>query len=188
MRCETFEANCTEYLDGALSQAERLKLESHLAQCDECASFLRQLTLIDRELTQALKQPALSPDFARRMQDRIQAESRERQNGWLAQRRAELQIEFEQQKLQMRRCWFSFRYLLEAVLGAVLIGLSGWAVLTWLNSIGTAPDLQEGARNAAVLGAATVAGAAFILVALYGALQQQCLSYCRDVLGMGHLD
>jgi anti-sigma factor (TIGR02949 family) len=43
MRCREVVELMTEYLEGALSDAERLRFEQHLQGCDGCRAYLEQL-------------------------------------------------------------------------------------------------------------------------------------------------
>ena len=38
--CREFVELVTDYLDGALPDAERIRFEAHLAECDGCAGYL----------------------------------------------------------------------------------------------------------------------------------------------------
>jgi anti-sigma factor (TIGR02949 family) len=43
MTCRQVAQLLTEYLDGALSGADRARVDEHLAGCDACTAFLAQL-------------------------------------------------------------------------------------------------------------------------------------------------
>ena len=43
MDCEELVALTTEYLEGALPEAERERVEAHLRECDGCEAHLAQL-------------------------------------------------------------------------------------------------------------------------------------------------
>lgn len=77
MACRELVALVTEYLEGALEEDERARLEAHLAGCDGCSTYLEQMRTTIR-LTGMLTE------------DRIPAEGRERLLGvyraWHAER------------------------------------------------------------------------------------------------------
>lgn len=50
----------TDYLEGALSRAQRRRLEAHLAGCEHCGEYLRQIRATIR-LTGALRSEDLTP-------------------------------------------------------------------------------------------------------------------------------
>jgi anti-sigma factor RsiW len=59
--CETAAAQMTDWLDDALSTADRLRLQLHLAICAACREVLRQLRLTVGALA-ALAPPAPDPE------------------------------------------------------------------------------------------------------------------------------
>jgi anti-sigma factor RsiW len=42
MTCEEVAARVTDYLDGALSPADRARFEAHVAGCDDCRTYVAQ--------------------------------------------------------------------------------------------------------------------------------------------------
>jgi anti-sigma factor RsiW len=42
MTCEEVAARVTDYLDGALTAADRARFEAHLEGCEECRTFVAQ--------------------------------------------------------------------------------------------------------------------------------------------------
>lgn len=50
MKCREVVELMTDYLDGALSQADRVRFEDHLKGCDGCTAYLEQMRAT-RELT-----------------------------------------------------------------------------------------------------------------------------------------
>lgn len=63
MSCKSLVELVTEYLEGALPQAERERFERHLAGCDGCTAYLEQMRTTIR-LTGALSEEQI-PDEAR---------------------------------------------------------------------------------------------------------------------------
>jgi anti-sigma factor RsiW len=41
--CREFVELVTDYLEGALPEAERIRFEAHLAECDGCAAYLEDM-------------------------------------------------------------------------------------------------------------------------------------------------
>ena len=61
--CQEFVELVTDYLDGALPEAERARFEAHLAECDGCSGYLEDM----RRLIGSLQaQPEPPPDPATR--------------------------------------------------------------------------------------------------------------------------
>jgi anti-sigma factor RsiW len=61
MNCKSLVELVTDYLEGALPEAERASLEQHLAQCDGCTAYLEQMRVTIR-LTGMLTEEAMPPD------------------------------------------------------------------------------------------------------------------------------
>ena len=50
-----------DYLDGAMTPADRVRLEAHLADCEGCTAYLEQLRITVR-LSGRLSEEAVSPE------------------------------------------------------------------------------------------------------------------------------
>ena len=61
MNCHTLVELLTEYLEGALSDDERARLEAHLAQCEHCQRYLEQIRTTMR-LTGILTEDQIEPE------------------------------------------------------------------------------------------------------------------------------
>ena len=61
MNCQTVVELVTEYLEGALPEADRERLEAHLAECDGCTRYLEQVRTTIR-LTGMLREEDLTPE------------------------------------------------------------------------------------------------------------------------------
>jgi anti-sigma factor RsiW len=61
MNCKSLVELVTDYLEGALPEAERAGLEQHLAQCDGCTAYLEQMRVTIR-LTGMLTEEAMPPE------------------------------------------------------------------------------------------------------------------------------
>lgn len=60
--CQEVVEMVTDYLEGALSPAERRRFEKHLAGCEHCTEYLAQMRLTIR-LTGGLRSEDLSPQM-----------------------------------------------------------------------------------------------------------------------------
>jgi anti-sigma factor RsiW len=60
LACRELVELVTDYLEGRLSPGERSRLESHLAECDGCRAYLRQLEQVLRSAGR-LGEEALAP-------------------------------------------------------------------------------------------------------------------------------
>ena len=58
--CQELFVLVTPYLDGALSSEERVRLEAHLAECEDCTTHLEQIRLTIRAVG-TLASEAVSP-------------------------------------------------------------------------------------------------------------------------------
>ena len=72
MTCRQVVQLLTEYLDGALSATDRVRVEEHLAGCDACTAFLAQLRTAERvtaELAAVEVPPALRAELLKAFGD-----------------------------------------------------------------------------------------------------------------------
>jgi anti-sigma factor RsiW len=72
MTCRQVVQLLTDYLEGALSEADRARVEEHLAGCDGCTAFLTQLRTSERvvaELATVEVPAALKADLLRAFRD-----------------------------------------------------------------------------------------------------------------------
>jgi anti-sigma factor RsiW len=61
MNCKSLVELVTDYLEGALPEAERASLERHLAGCDGCTAYLAQVRMTIR-LTGMLTEDTMPPE------------------------------------------------------------------------------------------------------------------------------
>lgn len=61
MNCKSLVELVTDYLEGALPEAERASLEDHLAVCEGCSAYLEQMR-VTIVLTGMLTEDAIPPD------------------------------------------------------------------------------------------------------------------------------
>jgi anti-sigma factor RsiW len=58
--CREFVELVTDYLEGALPEAERVRFEAHIEECDGCAGYLEDMRRLAGSLPEA-PQPPLDP-------------------------------------------------------------------------------------------------------------------------------
>jgi anti-sigma factor RsiW len=68
MNCHTLVELVTDYLEGALPEDERARLEAHLAQCDGCTRYLEQIRTTMR-LTGMLTEDQIEPEARSALRD-----------------------------------------------------------------------------------------------------------------------
>jgi len=68
LACQQVVEMVTDYLEGALSRSERRRLEAHLAGCEHCAEYLRQIRVTIR-LTGRVRSEDLTPEMSEELTD-----------------------------------------------------------------------------------------------------------------------
>jgi len=129
MLCQEIENRILDYQEDKLSPAQREEVETHLAGCAGCRIFARQLQQLDAVLSASVKVPALSANFDQRLQERIQAAPAVLSEAQRAERKRQLQAEFEADLTQLRRKTLNPTSLLNCLGWAALGGLAGWLLL-----------------------------------------------------------
>jgi Putative zinc-finger len=129
MLCEEIEKRILDYQENQLSVAQREEVETHLARCADCRIFARQLQQLDAALSASVKVPALSADFDWRLRERIQAVPTALSEAQRAERKHELQAEFEAGMVRIGRGSFALGSLLNHFTWPALAAVAGW--LTW---------------------------------------------------------
>lgn len=66
--CKEFVELVTDYLDGSLSPEDKMRFEEHLAICDGCETYLKQIKETIR-LTGALSEEQITPEAQKRLLD-----------------------------------------------------------------------------------------------------------------------
>jgi anti-sigma factor RsiW len=66
LSCREFVELVTDYLEGALSAADRDRFEAHLAHCDHCTAYIEQLRLTIR-VTGEIPPEAMSDEMEREL-------------------------------------------------------------------------------------------------------------------------
>ncbi len=129
MSCEEIENKILECQENQLSLAQRVEVETHLAGCPGCRIFARQLQQLDAALSASIKAPALSAEFDRRLQERIQVAPAALSEAQRAERERRLQAEFEEGQARIGRGPFALDSLSKHLAWPALALLAGW--LTW---------------------------------------------------------
>ena len=62
MPCQELVEVLTEYLDGVLSERDRLRLEAHLDECDACTAYLDEFRMLISAAGR-IEPEQLSPEF-----------------------------------------------------------------------------------------------------------------------------
>lgn len=173
MSCEEIEIQIPDYQENQLPPGERAKLEAHLAGCAGCRAFARQLQQLDTALTVGVKVPALSAEFDQRLQKQIQVASTALSEAQRAERKRQLQAEFEAGQLRIGRGLFAPDSLGKHLAWPMLAILSGW--LAWRFTVPLTVHL-----SAQSLGGLEpnllpwlVASAVFLMVSLTGIFPRQ---------------
>jgi len=128
MLCQEIERKILDYQENQLSPAERQAVESHLADCAHCQVFDHGLRELDAALARDVKFPAFSPDFDRRLRERIQAAPPVLSETERAERKRQLQAEFDAGMVRLARAEFALHRLLNHLSRPLLLALTGCLV------------------------------------------------------------
>lgn len=140
MLCEEVENRILDYQENQLSAAQRAEVETHLAGCPGCRRFARQLQQLDSTLSGSVKIPALSAGFDRRLRERIQSAPPVLSEAQRAERKRQLQAEFEAGMARISRGPFTLGSLPNYLLWPALAAVAGW--LAWRLATQIAAHLQ----------------------------------------------
>ncbi len=126
MTCDQCERWLSEYVDCALTPAERESVESHLAGCADCRAVARELQQLDAALRRDIRAPALSAAFAGNLKQRIANESEPVATARYAERKRELQAEFEANVTKLRRRFLTSIPAIEILCLAAVAAVAIW--------------------------------------------------------------
>ncbi len=129
MTCEEIENRILDYQENQLSPSQRKELETHLSDCAGCRILARRFHQLDAALSASVRIPALSADFDQRLRQRIQAAPAALSEAQRAERKRQLQAEFEAGLGRIGRGSFTFGSLLNHLTWPALAILAGWLVL-----------------------------------------------------------
>ena len=128
MSCEEIENKILDYQENQLSSVQRKAVEVHLASCAGCRTFARQLQQLDAAFSARIIIPVLSTGFNRRLRERIQTTTAALSEAQRAERKRQLQDEFDAGLARIRRGSFAMSSLLKHLLWPVLAMVAGWLV------------------------------------------------------------
>jgi anti-sigma factor RsiW len=129
MLCEMIENKILDYQDNQLSADQRAEVETHLAGCPACRELARQLQQLDAALSTRVKIPALSAGFDRQLREQIQSTPADLSDAQRAERRRQLQAEFEAGMARIGRGSFTLGRLLNYLAWPAVACVAGW--LAW---------------------------------------------------------
>jgi anti-sigma factor RsiW len=128
MSCQEIENKILDYRENQLQPAERRAVEGHLAGCARCRAFDQDLQELDAALSRGIKLPAFSPDFDGRLRERIQAAPPMLSETERAERKRQLQAEFDAGMVRLARAEFALHRLLNHLVRPLLLALAGCLV------------------------------------------------------------
>lgn len=166
MTCDEFENRFLARQENQVSADERAAGEKHLAACAACQALARHLQQLDAALTIKVKAPALSGDFNQRLSKRIQAETTVLSETQRAERKGQLQAEYDAGLEQLRRTSLRLTGLLEGPRYVVLAALAGgfvWQFRPGLTNLLAAQGLSSSGQTLLL---ATAAGVVFLAIGL----------------------
>lgn len=73
--CPEFEDRILDYFDSTLSEMEKGRVETHIAECRPCAAFWKEQKDLDSVLSATFLPPRLRPDFKETVLRQIAAET-----------------------------------------------------------------------------------------------------------------
>jgi len=126
MSCEEIENEILDYQENHLSPVHRREVELHLLGCAGCRAFAHQLQQLDAAFSARIRVPVLSADFSRRLRARIQAFPTAMSEVQRAQRKRQLQDEFEAGVARIHRRAFASGNMLNHLVWPVLALVAGW--------------------------------------------------------------
>jgi len=143
MLCQEIENRILDYQEDKLSPAQREEVETHLAGCAGCRIFARQLQQLDAALSASVKIPALSANFDRRLQERIQATPAVLSEAQRAERKRQLQAEFDADMARIGWRAFALGSLPNHLTWPVLAAVAAWLVWRFTLQLTALPNTQS---------------------------------------------
>jgi anti-sigma factor RsiW len=159
-----------EYVEGGLPPVESQRVEAHLANCPDCQRLYEECKELSLQLERGLRRPRLSPDFATRLERRIEAVSEPARLSDPAQRqRAEKEIDAWMAGRQRDFIRQQFARFLDVLGYATVAGIGLHLLVLFLagraESSGWAGALAGGRAQASL----TAVGAVILLASLWTA-------------------
>jgi anti-sigma factor RsiW len=177
MSCEAIENQILDYQENQLSPAQREALEIHLATCAGCRAFARQLQQLDTAFSARMIIPVLSADFDHRLRERIRAMPTALptvlSEAQRAERKRQLQDEFETGIARIRRGSFAMGSVLKHLFWPALASVTGWLVWCLASQMTTHLNAQSLGGLTPDLLPWLAASAAFLAIGLAGPFRRQ---------------
>jgi anti-sigma factor RsiW len=129
MTCQEIEIKIPDYHENKLSPSQRLDVETHLAGCADCRVLAQQLQELDAALATKLKVPELSRGFDQALWARIQTAPGKLTSAQRAERKRQLQEEFDTGAAQILKGSFGIGSLLNHLAWPMAAVVAGW--LAW---------------------------------------------------------
>ena len=130
MLCDDIADKILAWQDSQLPPNQRRAVETHLAECAHCRAFARSLQQLDAACAAQIVIPPLTADFDGRLWARIQAAPAALSDVHRAERKRQLEAEFESGLARIRRGAFAMGGLLHHLTWPALAMVAGW--LAWL--------------------------------------------------------
>jgi anti-sigma factor RsiW len=173
MACEELENQIADYLENQLPPTDRTRVAAHLAGCADCRAFARQLEQLDAALLRAVKPPPIPATFKARLHRRIQIEPAVLSEAQRAERKRQLQAEYEAGLARLGWRMPVFPLFMRNLGYAAVVVLAG--CLTWLLPPQLATHLAglgiSGIDQSLLL--LLVAGAIFVAIGLAAAFPRR---------------
>jgi anti-sigma factor RsiW len=83
MTCQTAQELILENLDCRIDEEQQIRLETHIAQCEECRSFWEAQRVLDAALAAHCVPPQLSSAFRSKLAHKISGEKKQALQEWL---------------------------------------------------------------------------------------------------------
>jgi hypothetical protein len=145
MNCEAFEIELSDFLDNQLTAVQRSQMEQHLAVCANCRALAAQLQHLDAALSSQIRIPLLSPSFDRDLKERIKAGPVVLTEFQKAERKSQLEAEYEAGLKKIAQPLFAMDSLLQHLGRAVLAAIAGW--LAWQLTAMLVPHASTAAQG-----------------------------------------
>lgn len=148
--CADYEHDIVELLDGSLTSERAVAVRNHVEACIRCRAWHDEFAAVDLGLAAALPRPELSPGFASRLQQELQALTRSpRRVDLLAEEESRYRSIMESLRASARRS-----ALVNAIVAVGIVACSIALAGALLPHIASMLPAIEGNARGAALGAA----------------------------------
>lgn len=142
MDCEAFENYLLNCQDGEFPASQRSEVEAHLALCSGCRELLHQFQRLDKALERQIQPVALPMDFEQKLHQRLHAKTPALSPEQLAERKRQIQEEFEEGLAHLRRWSLPPNWLEKWGTLALLAAMASWLVCHALTHLPNLPGLS----------------------------------------------